>query len=52
MRRQQTRDPGEHHGTGAGSGGHPAISAVLLTSPSMAPNVAARNQPPVTSGWV
>ena len=27
----------------------PAISAVLLTSPSIAPNVAARSQPPVTS---
>ena len=27
----------------------PAISAVLLTRPSIAPNVAARNQPPDTS---
>ncbi|KMO77606.1 hypothetical protein MCHUDSM44219_03266 [Mycolicibacterium chubuense] len=27
----------------------PAINAVLLTSPSIAPNVAARSQPPVTS---
>ncbi len=27
----------------------PAISAVLLTRPSIAPNVAARNQPPLTS---
>ena len=29
----------------------PAISAVLLTNPSIAPNVAARSQPPVTSAW-
>ena len=27
----------------------PAISAVLLTRPSIAPNVAARSQPPLTS---
>ncbi len=27
----------------------PAISAVLLTNPSIAPNVAARSQPPETS---
>ena len=30
----------------------PAISAVLLTRPSIAPKVAARSQPPVTSLWV
>ena len=30
----------------------PAIRAVLLTSPSIAPKVAARNQPPLISGWL
>jgi hypothetical protein len=29
----------------------PAISAMLLTRPSIAPNTAARSQPPATSGW-
>ena len=29
----------------------PAISAMLVTSPSIAPNVAARNAPPETSRW-
>ncbi|GAB2628992.1 hypothetical protein GCM10027068_04290 [Prescottella soli] len=30
----------------------PAISDVLVTSPSIAPNTAARSQPPETSEWV
>ena len=30
----------------------PAISAVLLTRPSIAPKLAALNQPPETSLWV
>jgi len=30
----------------------PAISEVLVTRPSIAPNTAARNQPPETSAWV
>jgi hypothetical protein len=29
----------------------PAINAMLVTSPSIAPKTAARNQPPETSPW-
>ena len=43
---QQAGDAGQQHCVRAGAGATPAISAVLLTSPSIAPNVAARNQPP------
>ena len=49
---QQAGDTTEHDGVCAALAATPAISAVLLTSPSIAPNVAARNHPPETSLWV
>ena len=47
--RQQSGDTAEHDGVRLAAAATPAMRAVLLTRPSIAPKVAARSQPPVTS---